>query len=167
MATKTIISAFTENSIPKTGLSPLIDILDADTNIKIVTAAAMTELQDGYYKYDFTSYDFDKKYAISVDGGATLQDAERYHFGGNDSFKEDNTTELLELSGRILGLVQENFRLKDQVYDGNGQLTSAKIRLYPSKADTIADTNHTDEYSVISNYDIAGKRTDYYVVKEP
>jgi len=167
MATKLITSAFTDNGEPKTGLTPIITIIDADTNTEVVTAASMTELQDGWYKYSFITYDFDKSYVINVDGGATLNDSERYQFGGNDSFKEDIDFDILEVTGRIVGLVQENFRLKDQVYNGSGQLTSGTIRLYPTKTDTINDTNATEEYSVVSTYNISGQRTDYYVVKEP
>lgn len=66
---------------------------------------------------------------------------------------------------RILGLVQENFRLKDQVYDSNGNLTSATIRIYGSAADCNNDENAIAEYTLTATYNAVGECTSYKVVK--
>lgn len=84
-----ITAFFTENGIPKTGLSPTIRIRTLSDNVLVITDVAMTEVGDGFYKYDFTTYDGTVGYSIRCDGGATLQDGERYTSGTNDSFAED------------------------------------------------------------------------------
>jgi len=70
------------------------------------------------------------------------------------------------MSERLLGLGQENFRIRDQVYDSYDppNLTSATIRLYPSASDAVNDTNHTHEYVLVATYDGA-KCTSYRVSK--
>ena len=65
---------------------------------------------------------------------------------------------------RILGLSQENFRFFNHVYDGDGNLTSANIRIYPTSTDVENNTNHTDAYRVLASY-TDGKLTDYQVLK--
>jgi len=72
-----IFSFFRENSSPKTGLSPTIDIWEKD-GTHTVDGAAMTEIAGGFYYYDFASYDTSKDYVIRTDGGAVLSDSERY-----------------------------------------------------------------------------------------
>ena len=81
-----IISFFTEQGLPKSGLSPTIDVVDIEADTLIVNSAGMTALTDmthGYY-YDFTTYDKTKKYAITVDGGAVLNNIDRYQFATNE-----------------------------------------------------------------------------------
>ncbi len=88
--TKKITTFFTDNGAPKTGLSATIRIRNLATNALVVTNAAMTEVGDGFYSYDFTSYDEDDEYAIRCDGSATLtSDGERYTYAGNESYVED------------------------------------------------------------------------------
>lgn len=65
---------------------------------------------------------------------------------------------------RILGLNQENFRFFGHVYDDNGNLTSANIRIYPTSNDVENNTNHTDAYRVLASY-TDGKLSDYQVLK--
>lgn len=64
---------------------------------------------------------------------------------------------------RILGMMQENYRLFDIVYF-SGQLQSATIRIYPTAADVDANTNHIAEYLVSATY-INGDLSDYKVRK--
>jgi len=82
-------SIFTSLGVPVTGLSPTIRIRDLSTNTLVVTDAAMTEVGDGFYKYDFTTYDATKQYVIRTDGGATLPAGERYGYGNNDNYLPD------------------------------------------------------------------------------
>lgn len=84
--TVAIIVQFTNNGLPATGLSPTIDIWEAD-GTQIVTAAAMTETTaPGFYTYDFTLYQEHKNYMYRADGGATLPDFDRYTYGSNETF---------------------------------------------------------------------------------
>ena len=73
-----ITAYFSSLGTPKTGLSPTINIRDISDGSLTVSAAAMTEVGDGFYAYAFTAYDPTKDYSIRCDGGATLIDADRY-----------------------------------------------------------------------------------------
>jgi len=76
-----IINAyFTNNSIPQSGLIPTIKIIRVSDNSEIINTN-MTELQDGLYYYDFTTYENGEDYSILCDGSATLQNEERYTYG--------------------------------------------------------------------------------------
>ena len=79
----TIINILFRNSeVPQTGLSPVIDIYEVGGSI-VVTDGAMTEYASiGWYYYDFTTYDQNKKYIWVADGTVTLGTAtERYRQG--------------------------------------------------------------------------------------
>lgn len=168
MATKLILSHFTDKGIPKTGLSPEITIIDADTNINAISSQVMTELKLGFYKYSFTSYDFYKSYAIYIDGGDTLSNGERYQTSVNDSFVEDINNRPIEIMTKVLGLVQSNFRIKDQTYTtigGASLLESATIKIYNDAADTNNDVNPISSYKIDAVYDGQGRNTDYKVVE--
>jgi hypothetical protein len=84
-----VTTVFTVDGAPETGLSPLVTIRRVDTGAVVINQAAMTEVGGGWYKYDFATYDADLDYAINCDGGASLQDEERYTFGTNDHYKDD------------------------------------------------------------------------------
>ena len=73
-----ITAYFSSLGTPETGLSPTINIRDISDGSLTVSAAAMTEVGDGFYMYAFTAYDPTKDYSIRCDGGATLIDADRY-----------------------------------------------------------------------------------------
>jgi len=79
-----IIAFFTEQGIPKTGLSPTVDVWTVDRS-QVVTAQAMTEVAGGFYYYDFTTYDEDEDYCMRADGTATLTGADRYVFSTNET----------------------------------------------------------------------------------
>ncbi len=84
-----IVSAFTDRGEPKTGLTPTIRIRDIGTGLLVVTDVVMTELDDGFYYYNFTTYDADKDYAIRTDGTDILHDVERYQNTVNDNYIND------------------------------------------------------------------------------
>lgn len=62
---------------------------------------------------------------------------------------------------RVLGLSQENFRMKNQVYDGDGNLTSATVRIYQTAADAQNDVNPIAEYAMTASFAGAGLCTSY------
>lgn len=80
-----IISFFTEQGAPKPGLSPTIDIVDVEADSLVVNSAVMTAFtaMTHCYTYDFAGYNELKKYAITVDGGAALNNLDRYQFADN------------------------------------------------------------------------------------
>lgn len=98
---KTITAHFTSSSIPQPGLTPVIDVFElgvvaAGPNTHVVTAATMTEIGGGWYRYDFSTYDPAKSYVFNIDGGSVLLDCDRYKYGGNESYVEDITKTVLE-----------------------------------------------------------------------
>ncbi len=64
----------------------------------------------------------------------------------------------------MLGLMQHNFRLKDQVYSNN-KLVSAVLRIYNSAADTENDINFLKEYHIAASYDGDGNCISYKVTE--
>ena len=79
---------FFENGTPKTGLSPTVNIYDMVDNSLVVNAGVMTEVADGFYKYDFTVYNATKSYSMIADS-ITLTGSERYAAGDVDSISTD------------------------------------------------------------------------------
>jgi hypothetical protein len=90
-----ILSFFTENGIPKTGLSPTIRIRDTADNSLVITDEPLTQVGDGFYSYDFTGYDDTLIYTIRVDGGSELDDADRYQASTNETAGLAEQTDLL------------------------------------------------------------------------
>lgn len=80
---------FHEAGVPKTGLSPTIDIYKVSDNSLVVNDGALTAVGGGFYKYDFAAYDSAEDYVYVVDGTATLANGYRYLFGGTDSQAKD------------------------------------------------------------------------------
>jgi hypothetical protein len=67
---------------------------------------------------------------------------------------------------RLLGLSMENYRIFSPVYDANNCLLSATIKIYPTKADVLADTNATAIYAMVATFDADGKCLTYRMTKE-
>ena len=67
----TINSFFEQGGLPALGLSPTIRIWDVETsgNTLVVTDDPVSEIGDGFYTYQFTTYDPTKSYVVRVDGG--------------------------------------------------------------------------------------------------
>ena len=80
-----IISFFTEKGAPKPGLTPTIDIADVVADSLVVNGVGMTALTSmtHVYYYNFSTYNELKKYAITVDGGAVLNNLDRYQYATN------------------------------------------------------------------------------------
>jgi len=68
---------------------------------------------------------------------------------------------------RLLGLVQENTVIDAQAYDVQGNLTSARIRTYDSKANALAAgaAGLVASYTMTATY-TANQLTDYKVVRD-
>lgn len=88
-STKKILTFFTNSGAPATGLTPTIRIRDLSDNSLVVTNDSMDEVGDGYYSYDFESYDINKEYSIRADGGGSLSASDRYTYGANENYVGD------------------------------------------------------------------------------
>jgi len=116
-----LISFFTDNGAPKTGLSPTIDVWTLD-GTQVVTSQAQTEIAGGFYSYDFTTYDDDEDYCIRADGTSALQGDERYLFSTNETAGV----------GRILKIEKNKWEIKDNqmiFYDDDGTTELHKFDL--------------------------------------
>ena len=90
-----IITFFTDNGVSKTGLTPKIDIYKLD-GTHVITAANMTEVGDGFYYYDFVTYDDTIDYCFKTDGGVALTGSERYTFGTNEVGQVNSAIQLVQ-----------------------------------------------------------------------
>lgn len=86
-----ITTMFTNKGVPATGLSPVIKIwhVTDSGDTLVVNSDPMVEVGDGFYKYEFTSYDPENNYLFRTDGGATLPIAERYQDASNQCTSAD------------------------------------------------------------------------------
>lgn len=89
VVTEQIVAFFTNVGVPATGLSPTIRIRELAGDTLVITDAAMVEVGEGMYRYNFTAYDTTVNYAIRCDGTATLPNAERYVFAANEDYEAD------------------------------------------------------------------------------
>ena len=110
--TLTITTFFTDKGVPKTGLSPTIDIFQDDGS-QVATASAMTEIAGGFYKFDFTANNDSKTYVMVADGGTALINRDRFMSSSNE--RGDLTQSMKVVKNR---LVIENNQLK--IYDDDG-----------------------------------------------
>ena len=72
---------FLDNGADRTELTPTINIYDMSNNSKVINAAAVPEIAEGGYKYDFSTYDASKNYYWKMDAGAAVPNRERYRRG--------------------------------------------------------------------------------------
>jgi hypothetical protein len=99
MSQKILTVHYTNNGVMATGLSPTVIIYELDPinpniNTIVVNNGALTEIGQGWYRYDFLTYDYRKSYVFTFDGGIFLTACDRYKIGGNDSFVEDISSEV-------------------------------------------------------------------------
>lgn len=78
-----ITAFFAHQGVPAEELTPTIKIRDLSDNSVVVNSVAMTEVGDGFYKYSFAVFNAAKDYVIRCDGGATLDNSERYAISGS------------------------------------------------------------------------------------
>jgi hypothetical protein len=109
-----LISFFTENGVPKTGLSPTITITKLDGTV-VVSSASMTEVGSGFYYYDFSAYDNAEDYVYLADGGATLNNSERYTTGTNNN--QDSIDARKIIKNKAISSTSTN---KLTIYDDDG-----------------------------------------------
>jgi hypothetical protein len=78
-----VLAFFSEDGAPSTGLSPVVKIRDASNGSIVVNNSAMTEIGDGFYKYNFAAFDTSKDYTIICDS-VTLTGHERYTYATSE-----------------------------------------------------------------------------------
>ncbi len=93
---------FAQNGSPKTGLSPTIDIYRISTNVKEISAVAMTEIGGGFYSYDFSTIVSIEDNYVYICDAITLVGVERYAIGEINVTDVDKIN-LAALSGAVSG----------------------------------------------------------------
>lgn len=173
-----ILAFFTNNSSPKTGLTPKVKIREVSTGAIIVNWSDMDEIGDGWYKYDFP-YDYTKEYVAVCDAGAgQVTDSERFMFGAKDNNLHDNSkivwdaqTTSHQTSGsfgeslgnisndlkRALGLMHENIFIDNPIYDEFNNLVSARVRIYSVNTSVGSNNDVIGTYLITSDGIGAGK----------
>lgn len=134
-----------------------------DDSGTVVATLDAAHLQDGLYGVDWTPTDeglFTAQCRFYSDSGHTT-DAE-YDYGAEE-IRVDSTRDTL---ARILGLVQQNVVIDQQVYDSDGNLTSARTRTYDTAAHALAGgaTGMIARYAVSASY-TAGRLVSYSVTE--
>jgi len=130
-----ITAYFSDQGAPKAGLSPVINIRDVSDGSLVIDAAAMTEIGDGFYKYDFAGFDAAKGYAILCDGGSGLTGAERYAIATSEA--QGDVTRILADTNELQTDLVDGGRL-DLLIDG----IKGKTDNLP--ADTASELNAVD-----------------------
>jgi len=121
-----IIYTLNLNDITKTGLSLSFSVFNKVSDDSVVASPIITELGSGFYKFTFDAATVDSDiYFVADDGGSNVV---------TGRIDRDNASELSELVTRTLGLMQENQFVDNTVYDGNGNLTSSRVRIYSNAA---------------------------------
>ena len=182
-----VTAYFSESGSPKTGLSPTVDIIDISDNSVDVNDGAMTEVGQGFYKYTFSGYDSSKDYLVIADS-VTLTGDERYAIGSielsqteRDVLEDTNeiqgklpTNEIMGSStkadkdgvlDRILGLSHENIYIDNTVYDGNNNLTSARLRIYSIAGSVGSDSDVVATYTITGTASGANKFSSWQQIK--
>jgi len=115
-----LLAFFTQDGMPETGLSPLIKVINVETDAVIVNNAAMSETGDGFYKYDFSAYDPEVDYAIICDS-VTLSGVGRYTYASSGEYNNvlnsiESTVGLIDIRTILLKKIQTN---KLELSDGD------------------------------------------------
>lgn len=76
-----VTSYFGQDNVPILGLTPKVKIREIATKTVVIDWTDMYELGDGFYGYDFETYDADKTYVILCDAGPSISN--RYSRGTN------------------------------------------------------------------------------------
>ena len=101
-----VLAYFSNNGIPATGLiTPTVRIRDVDSGSILVNGANMTEVGDGFYRYDFLAYDSHADYAIICDGTSALNDSDRYVYAGNENYIVDIESSLSDSTSAVADAV--------------------------------------------------------------
>jgi len=114
-----VLAYFTQDGQPVTGLSPTTLIKDVDTGLDVITGAAMGDIGDGFYRYDFSTHDPNKNYAVTCDS-ITLSGVERYTYASSGEYGEvldtiESTVVVVDVRTTLLRKIQTN-RL--ELFDG-------------------------------------------------
>jgi len=135
---------------PKPGLSTSYNIYKSSDDSSVDTGV-LTDVGNGVYK---SSYQFSSlgQFRIVYNTPSGYTDEIESILVTEETAKNSDML-------RTLGLSDENKKILDTVHDGNGNITSAVIKIYPSATDFENDTNVYATYIYSATYDLDGLMT--------
>jgi len=80
-----VVAYFENGGSPATGLTPLLKIRAIDSGSLVVEDIPMAEVSNGFYRFDFTTYDITKDYVMLADG-VILSNSDRYLEGATGEY---------------------------------------------------------------------------------
>ena len=122
----------------------------------VIQSGSLIDLDNGVYQESFTFNDLGQFRIIYTT-------PEKYADGMETIMVTVNKAEQETLL-RTLGLVQENFRLINPVYN-NGNMVGCTIKTYSTDSDCNNDTNALAEYAINATYSGEGNCTSHKSVK--
>jgi len=153
-----ILAYFSENGIPKTGLSPVLYIYDLSDDSLVIDGEAMSEVAQGGYKYDFVAFDGTKDYYIICDS-VTLIGSERYLYGSSSGLGD---IEAILVDTNELQTDWTNAGRLDAILDTIAEDTTTNIPALIDDVPTVAEfearTILAEDYVVVGDT-IAGVTT--------
>lgn len=132
---------------PVNGISASFTIYKASDN-SVISSGSLTDKSNGTYQNSYTFTETGQFYVIYTTPSGYTDEIETLNIV-EETAKE---TDLM----RLLGLSDENKRIINTVHDANGQITSAIVKLYPSKTDYENDTNVFATYEYEATYNASG-----------
>lgn len=138
------------------GLSLTYSIYKSLDN-SLITSGSLVDEGNGVYQASYTFSALGQYRIIYVTPTSYTDEIETV-------LVEDQVAQEISLL-RILGLVQENYRIFDPVYDRNSNMTSATIKIYSSASDVDTDTSPIAQYHITSTYDGRNRMTSYKAKK--
>jgi len=151
-----------------TGLYPQAKVYSAAG--ALVATVALVHIAEGLYGANWTpsviGY-YAGVFTVYTDSGHTTPSTDYEKSGDEIEVTATMTDDVLEAllvdhmdSGSVgeaitlmLGLLHHNFLLDNPTYNDDGLLTAARIRIFPTAADTTAGTNALATYAVVGTAD--------------
>jgi hypothetical protein len=123
-----VVAFFTSVGVPKTGLNAYVTIRKISDNSLTTSAAVMTEVGSGFYKYNFSTINHKEEYGIMCFCTTTLANEDRYLYAGTEGqgFTKLMTEGKWEITTSGGGLMKfyENDNSTEvasfELYDSNG-----------------------------------------------
>jgi hypothetical protein len=118
-----------------------------DTDVYDSTSVTFIELGHGHYRISFTPNEVGNWMLI-------VYHPTHFPWGKSNTIQvfANDFDSIAVMLQRVLGLVQENFAVDQNVYDENNNLTSSRVRIYTNNTSVGTDSNVLDTYLMTATY---------------
>jgi hypothetical protein len=146
-AIKTAVTGIPTNSLLDDDTR--LDHIDADITSRLANNDSRLDYIDTYISSRLSTYDY------TAPDNATIST-----ISSTVSLIKTETDKIKY----VLGLSQENFRLKDMIYNTSHEMTGATVRVYDNASDCTNDVNPIAEYTITATW-VNSVCTSYVVTK--